>query len=211
MSASKLFAAAITVLTALTAPRAAAQLLANGGFEQPVTTDGAPFVGSWEAFNGGAGATAANATTNPRSGASHLALAITNTDNNFAGVYQDVPGLAGGQSVTFGGYHLTTSNPLDVGVEFRIEWRNSGTDAEVGRTPNSTTAPPLNQYAPFSLTATVPTGADTARVVYAIQSFGPGATNSGTVFVDDVTFVPEPSAALFILPAFALLSKRRRR
>jgi hypothetical protein len=206
MSGFKSFAAAI-VLAALAAP-ALAQV-ANGGFEQPVTTDGAPFVGFWEAFNGGVGATSDNASTNPRSGAQHLALSITNSENNFAGVFQDVPGLAAGQSVTFAGYHLTTSNPLDVGTEFRIEWRNSGTNAEVGRTPNSTTVPPLNQYAPFSLTATVPAGADTARVVYAIQSFGPGPTNTGTVFVDDVTVVPEPSA-LLALPVMALTLMRRR-
>jgi hypothetical protein len=209
MSTVKSFAALIVVVAVL-APRASAQL-ANGGFEQPVTTDGAPFVGFWEAFNGGAGATSDNASTNPRTGAQHLALSITNSDNNFAGAFQDVPGLSAGQSVTFSGYHLTPTNPLGVGVEYRIEWRNSGTNAEVGRTPNSTTPPPLNQYVPFSLTATVPAGADTARVVYAIQSFGTEPSNTGTVFVDDVSFVPEPSAALLAALPAMLLARRRRR
>jgi hypothetical protein len=211
MSVGKSIAGMSVLLAAVAAPRALGQI-ANGGFESPVTTDGPPFVGFWEAFNGGAGTQSANSNNMPRSGAAHLILGINNTDNTFAGVFQDVPGLTPGASVTFGGYHLTTSNPLDVGIEYRIEWRNSGTDTEVSRTANSTTPlPPLNQYAPFSLTATVPAGADTARVVYAVQSFGPGATNSGTVFVDDVSFVPEPAAAMLVLPAAAVACARRRR
>ena len=63
-----------------------------------------------------------------------MALTISNTDIAFAGVFQDVP-MRPGASVTFSGYHLTTSNPLDVGIEYRIEWRNSVTNMEVGLAP----------------------------------------------------------------------------
>jgi hypothetical protein len=70
---------------------------------------------------------------------------------------------------------------------FRREWRRAGA------------------YAPFSLTATAPAGAEIARIVYAIQSFSPGPTNTGTVYVDDLTFVPEPSSLTL------LLARRRRR
>src|SRR3954452_8728717 len=158
------------VIMAISASRvSAANLLANPGFESPVTSDGPPFVGSWEAFNGGAGSSSNNSTVTPRSGAQDLELAISNTTNTFAGAFQDVQGLVPGQIATWSGWHQTPSNPFDVGVEFRIEWRNSVTDLEVGRTPNSTTNPGAT-YSQFSLTAAVPVGANTARVVYAIQS-----------------------------------------
>jgi hypothetical protein len=202
-------AAAGLGLSAFAVPSAQAELLANPGFEQPITTDGAPFVGSWEGFSG-TGGLAANSNNSPRSGNAHLLLSITNTDNTFAGVFQDVPGLAPGSPVTFSGYHRTPSNPLDLGVEVRIEWRNSVTNAEISRTPNSTTVPTAS-YTPFSLSATVPAGADTARVVYAIQSFGPEPTNNGVVFVDDVSFVPEPSAGVLVGFGVCLAGMRRRR
>jgi hypothetical protein len=99
-----------------------------------------------------------------------------------------------------------------VGAELRIEWRNSGSNTEVSRTPNSTPVP-TSAYSEFGLTAAVPAGADTARLVYAIQSFGPGATDSGIAFVDDVSFavIPEPSTmALLGLGTLALVIRRRR-
>ena len=172
----------------------AANLLANPGFEDPVTSDGPPFVGSWEAFNGGAGTSANNSTTTPRTGLQDLRLAITNTDNTFAGAFQDVPGLAAGSLGTFSGWHMSPSNPLDLTVEVRIEWRNSVSNTEISRTPNINPVP-TDAYSQFSLPALVPAGADTARVVYAIQTFSGGPTNNGIVFVDDTSFevVPEPA------------------
>jgi hypothetical protein len=193
------------------APAQAQNLLANPGFEDPVTYDGPPFVGSWEAFNAGPGSSAANSSALPRSGAQHLALSIIATDNSFAGAFQDVPGMVPGLETIFSGYHMTISDPFDVGVEIRIEWRNSVSNTEVARTPNLTPIPP-SQYGPFSLVATVPAGADTARVVYAIQSFGPQPTNTGTVYVDDVSFViPEPAAIGSLALGACLLPGRRRR
>jgi MYXO-CTERM domain-containing protein len=203
-------AAAVIVVMTLAAVPASAASLANGSFEDPVTTDGPPFVGSWEAFSGGTTAQAVNSTAMPRTGAQNLALSIANTDNTFAGVFQDVPNLTPGTPVTFSGFQMTPSSPLGVGVEFRIEWRNASTNSEVSRTPNSSPVP-TGQYTPFSLTATVPSGADTARVVYAIQSFGPEPSNNGVVYVDDVSFVPEPTTAAFSLGALGLACLRRRR
>jgi len=197
-------------LAALAAPRAWGEVLANAGFEDPVTTDGPPFVGSWEAFTSGGGALAGNSTAMPHSGAMNLSLSIDRVDNGFAGVFQDVPNLTPGTPVTFSGFHMTPSTPLDLGVEVRIEWRNSTTNAEVSRTPNLTT-PPTGQYSPFSLSSTVPAGANTARVVYAVQTFGPEPTNTGTVYIDDVSFVPEPSAGLLVLSGLGLASLWRRR
>jgi len=206
--------AAVFLLSLSTSPFAA-NLLTDPSFENPITFDGAPFVGFWEGFNGG-GAAAVNSPTLPRTGALSLGLSITSTPNTFAGAFQDVAGLAPGTEYNFSGWHATTSNPLDLGIEFRIEWRDSVGNVEVSRTPNSTTSPsgPLGTYTPFSLTATVPLGADTARVVYAIQSFGTAPLGNGLVYVDDVSFavVPEPySMALVGLGGLALIAMRRHR
>jgi hypothetical protein len=199
----------------LAASHAAAQnLLTDGGFEDPTkfTADGAPFVGSWEAFNGGAGTFAIEDGVMPRSGltAAHLSIAATN--NTFAGVFQDVPVVAGA-SYTFSGYHKSlNANPADYVSEVRFEWRNSVGNNEVSR--NQILPVAGAQYTPFSLTIPVPAGADTARVVYAIQTFSDtGALNTGDVFLDDfsVVKVPEPaSMALLGLGGAALLRLRRR-
>ena len=206
------------VFVVLSASNASAQnLLVNPGFEDPITFDGAPFVGFWEGFSGGGpNASAANSTASPRNGTMNLDLTITSQDNSFAGAFQDVQGLVAGQVATWSGFQRTPTSPTNfgLGIEYRIEWRNSVSNTEISRTLNSTTPAPTDVYAPFSLTATVPAGADTARVVYAIQTFGgePNPTNTGTVFLDDVSFtvIPEPSAlALAGLGALGLIRRRR--
>ena len=212
--------AACALLVALVvSSNASAQpnLLANPSFEQPITMDGPPFVGFWEGFaGGGPNASASNSTVSPRTGTMNLDLTINNQDASFAGVFQDVPGMIPGTPTIWSGFHRTPTSPtvFGLGLEYRIEWRNSVTNTEVSRTPNSTTPVPTDVYAPFALNAVVPAGADTARVVYAIQTFGgePNPTNTGTVFVDDVSFVaiPEPSTlALAGLGALGLLRRRR--
>lgn len=208
----KLVTVAAALLLSLAASLSAANLVFDGGFEEPITYDGAPFVGSWEGFSGGAGSSAGNSAVMPRSGLQSLGLSIVNTDNTFAGAFQDVPGVVSGVEYTFGGWHATSSSPLDLTVEVRIEWRNSGSNTEISRTPNQTPIPSV-MYSPFSLTAAVPAGADTARLVYAIQTFSPEPSNNGIVYVDDVSFavVPEPSATiLFGLGGLTLLMMRRR-
>jgi hypothetical protein len=188
-----------------------ANLLVNGGFEDPITSDGAPFVGLWEGFAGG-GVASANSMVLPRTGSQSLGLAINNTVNAFAGAFQDVPNLAPGMSFSLDGWHATTSSPLSLGVEIRIEWRNSLSNTEVSRTPNSTPIPGAT-YSSFNLNGLVPAGADTARVVYAIQSFSTNPLGNGNVHVDDVSFtvVPEPSAmALLALGGLGMMAARRR-
>jgi len=197
---------------ALTASQASANLLANSSFEDPVTSNGAPFVGSWEAFTIGAGASSVNSTLMPRTGAQHLNASINGLDNAFTGVFQDVEGLVPGQTGVFSAWHKTTTNPLDLVVEMRIEWRKVGQAAEVSRTANFLPVP-TSDYTKFSLSAAVPAGADTARVVYALQTFGGGPTNNGIVFVDDVSFVvPEPATlGLFGATLISLIGMRRKR
>ncbi|MCA9186796.1 MAG: hypothetical protein KDA99_14315, partial [Planctomycetales bacterium] len=189
---------------------AAAQGVANASFEDPITADGAPFVGFWEAFSAGAGAISANSTEMPRTGAQSLLLEIDNVDNSFAGAFQDIPNLTPGTSVTYSLWHKSTSNPLDLGTEVRIEWRDSVGNVEISRTANSTPVP-SSDYTEFSLSSVVPAGADTARIVYAIQTFGPEPTNSGSVYIDDVSFVPEPSAGIMSLVALLAMPMLRRR
>src|SRR4051794_6257178 len=64
---------------------AAQNLLTDPSFENPVlfTADGPPFVGSWEAFNGGAGSSAVNDTLLPHTGARDAHFNITATNNTF--------------------------------------------------------------------------------------------------------------------------------
>jgi hypothetical protein len=201
---------AALALALMTSPASAANLLANPGFEDPITYEGTQFVGSWEGFAGGALALAANSGSSPRSGAMHLILAITNSDNNFSGAFQDVPGMTPGSTAVFSGWHKAVG-PLDATPEFRIEWRNSVSNTEVGRT-NALTPTLGSEYSPFSMSAPVPAGADTARVVYAIQTFTGPAGNNATVFVDDVSLeVPEPGAMTLCAAGGLLMAVRRRR
>jgi hypothetical protein len=188
-----LLTALALLLAVSTQAPAYANLLVNPGFEDPITYDGPPFVGSWEGFSGG-GASSGNSALQPRTGIQALGLSILGTPNTFAGAFQDVPGLTPGQVMIFSGWHMTPSNPLDLGVEIRIEWRNSVSNSEVSRTPNLTPVP-AGVYTQFAFTATVPAGADLARVVYAVQSFSTSPLGSGTVYVDDVSFDTEATPA----------------
>lgn len=202
MNPPKLHVLTALVFLSLAASEAAANLIVNPGFEDPVTSDGAPFVGSWEAF-GGAGSSSANSAVMPRSGAQSLRLSIINPDPTFAGAFQDVTGLTAGLGYTFSGWNASPSTPLNLDAEVRIEWRNSMSNTEISRTPNLNPLP-SSLYSPFTLTAAVPVGADSARLVYAIQTFSVGPGNSGTVFVDDTSFVaavavPETSSPWILL------------
>lgn len=194
------------------ASTASANLLANPGFEDPITSGPGPFVGRWEPFNSPTGAGAGNSADNPRTGLLSLNMNIVATDNAFAGAFQDVAGLTAGSPVEFSAWYATPSNPLDLTFEARIEWRNSVTDTEVSRTPNFTT-PPGSAYTQFTLPATVPVGADVARVVFAVQTFTPEPTNTGIVYVDDASFVvvPEPASAGLLAGLVGTFVLRRRR
>lgn len=185
----------------------AQNLLSNPGFEDPITFDGMPYIGSWEGFRSEFGTEVANSFVNPRSGAQHLELRINNRDNVDAGVFQDVP-VTVGKEYVFSGWQMTPSNPFDVRVEMRIEWRSA--TAEIARTPNLTTNP-TDSYAAVSISGFAPVGAELARLVYFIQSYGPEPTNTGFVYVDDMFFgvVPEPSS-LGLLAAVAALALGRR-
>ena len=181
----------------------------NPGFEDPITFDGPPFVGSWEGFSSGGPAASGNSTITPRTGLQDMRLAILNQSNAFAGAFQDVANLTAGSPVTFSGWNMTTSNPFDVVVEVRIEWRNSVSNTEITRTPNMTPAL-TGAYTLFALNSVVPAGADTARCVYAIQTFTDNATHNGVVFVDDASFIPAPTTFAMAMCGMGMLGRRRR-
>ena len=211
MMMTKLFgmtaAAALGLAMVCSAP-ASANLLTDPGFEGALTFDGPPFVGSWEGFNNGLPNTTSNGTTTPLSGAQHLELSLVGT-NGFAGAFQDIPGLSAGQQVTWSGWTLEAVGSVAGGSEIRIEWRDSVNNVEISRTPNTVGSFVQGQYTPWSVVDVVPAGADTARVVYAIQSFGAGVNQLHYVDDTSVTVIPEPaSLALLGLGGLAMLRRR---
>lgn len=212
MQLLKLCGLTAIVATMLAGNHVVANQFADPGFEDPITSDGPPFVGSWEGFSGnfgGGSSSAANSTAMPRSGAGHVDLTIT-SQSGFAGVFQDVPNLVPGSTWTFSGWHKAASDPFNLISEVRIEWRDSVGDTEITRTPNSVPVAG-SDYTEFSLTAVVPVGADTARAVYAIQTFDTVPPGGGTLFIDDFSFVPEPSAVTLLgVGGLALAGMRRR-
>lgn len=195
----------------------AQNLLTDPSFENPAlfTTDGPPFVGSWEAFNGGAGTFSINDTLSPHSGSRDAHLNITATDNSFAGFFQDIP-VEHGALYEFSGFHRSVNlSPADYVTEVRFEWRNSVTNVDFGFNQKNYPLPIAGpQYSRFVFNSYVPGAADTLRVVYDIETFdNSGTTNTGDVFVDDllVEKIPEPSSIMLAgLGGLALLRMRRR-
>ncbi|MBX3427205.1 MAG: PEP-CTERM sorting domain-containing protein [Pirellulales bacterium] len=184
-------AIALSAIVIACCSQANANQFANPSFEDPITYDGPPFVGSWEGFSGGAAGTSTLVSTvMPRTGASHIDLTLGGP-NSFAGVFQDVP-VTGGSTWSFMGWHKAVGSNTNVGPEVRIEWRDD--TSEIGRTPNLVPAL-TSDYTMFNLVATAPAGATIARAVYAGQTFSTGG--SGTLFIDDFSFkVPEPGSVL---------------
>lgn len=196
---------------ALALTPASAFTLANPGFESGPLVDDGSGVGKWLPFNNGGTNMTLLSTANPRSGQQSLRLEL-GSPNGFAGVFQDVPVLAGGE-VIFAGWNSLASG-VTGGSEVRIEFLDSVANAEVSVTSNLIPSFSSATYEEFSLSATVPAGADTARLVYAIQSFGAGVPQ--VVDVDDITVsgsavIPEPSASMMALLGLLGVALRRRR
>ena len=207
--------ATIAAIAMATSQLQAANQLTDPSIEDPLTFDGPPFVGFWEGFAGSANASSINDTTMPRTGPGHATIAILGDDNSFAGIFQDLP-ISDGQPVSASIYHKTPdTGVLGVAPEFRIEFRDAGGN-ELSRVENNGVVP-TDSYTIVDVAGAAPAGSAFARMVYAVQTFvnepDGGASNSGTVFVDDafMMVVPEPtSVALLGLGGLALVAWRRR-
>lgn len=181
--------------------------LVDAGFESGVFVDDGSGAGKWQPFaDGSAGNTSEIGMLMPRTDANAAELNLVNP-NGFAGFFQDVPAVPGNDAE----WSVWVKDTLGGGsaIEMRIEYRDSVADAEVSRTANLVPTLASTDYELVTLADTVPAGADTARVVFAIQSFG--ATPPQSVFVDDAyASAPEPTTAILALLGLAPLARRRR-
>jgi hypothetical protein len=169
----------------------AANALGNASFETPildVTQPGGgsfPFLGDWSAYAPAGVAGFGNSAVMPRTGALSGELWITNQNDTFSVMWQDVP-VTPGQMWTYSGYHRAVEDPFLAGIEWRVEWMDAD-EVEISRTDNFT-ADLTGDYAQFSSTVEVPDGAVYGRTVYAIVTWGKPPGTSGTVYLDDFSF-----------------------
>lgn len=183
-------------------------LIANGGFEDPISDPDMASDTNWSPFAGGfAGADPAQpvqSMINPNSGASHLAIVFAGEGDAFAGVQQSEFEIETGIEYTLSFSALSADPNLGVNVEFRIEWTDANgefIDNDGMPSPGTLDAQFANNvditndltdvYQEFGQTVTAPANAVNLTVVLALQSFAtgvPGSTDDfGTVFFDDLT------------------------
>ncbi|MEO0529003.1 MAG: hypothetical protein AAF266_00350 [Planctomycetota bacterium] len=198
---------AFALMVAGTQQAIAGNLLTNPGFETAPFVDDGSGVGKWQPFaDGSMGNTSEIGSLMPRTGANAAELNLVNA-NGFAGFFQDIPAVPGFDAE----WSVWAKDALGGGgaaIEMRIEYRDSVANSEVSRTGNL--VPTLTtDYELVTLTDTVPAGADTARVVFAVQSFG--AAPPISVYVDDAfATAPEPTTAVMAgLAGLALAARRR--
>lgn len=202
------------LLTSSANAQSTVELFSNNDFEGPFGT-GDVTEANWNSFAGGGAVGAGTNTSNPLSGLVHGQIEIAGEGNSFAGLQQETA-VTVGDSYTFSFFGEQDAG-LDVGVEFRIEWR----DAANVEIPGTRVDQGINfagfgtSYSQFSVSGTAPAGAVTGRAVIALQSFQGGT--QGLVRIDDTSFlgpaaaIPEPTAlAMLGLGGLGLAVRRRR-
>ena len=105
------------------------------------------------------------------------------------GIFQDVTGLTPGASYELRAHwfieagFLTITDP--VAALMRIEWQG-GAENEFSITPAS--SPPVDAWTPFSIMATAPAGATSARIFFGWEDGGAG-TGAQSVLFDEARFI----------------------
>jgi hypothetical protein len=170
-----------------------ANLIIDPSFEGTIVYDGPPAFGGWDGFSSTPG-TSSGAGFGPgwaRTG-SQQAVLFTSATNHFAGIYQDIL-ISAGSTVEFEIWHRAVLGSNGQGVDMHLEYRDSVNDMEIGQTPLATPSSLGFSYELFSITGVVPSGADTVRAFYAINSFE--GISSQRLYLDDAVLrvVPEPS------------------
>ncbi len=189
-------------------------LLANGGFEVQVNFDGNA-VGNWNSFFGGADFQMSESIIPvpelpPFEGSQVLQIGTFNTPNTFVGVVQNVGVQEGFEyEFSFQGREIVQNG---IFAEYRIEWLDSDNNF-IGDQFGLNTAfhgDLTADWQEFSLASMAPTGAATANVVIAVQTFGSAAPFEGFIQIDGATFTPAPGT-LALLGLAGLGAARRRR
>ena len=219
-----LFAVAITLVSACTANAdvIVSNLVNNAGFEDPLGFDFSD-PSNWNGFFGGPAGTFLEAFNDtgatPRTGNAALELTLdgdaafpTNGTNAFVGHVQTVTGIGGGEDFKFSAFARNNESDLTGLTEFRIEFRQGGT--ELARTQIELQSSLTDTFQEFTISGTTPTGTDNVNLVLALTSFNQDVLHSNSVVFDDVSFgiaVPEPSSLMVCtLGLIGLVSRRRR-
>lgn len=194
----RIWTALAAAVVACTGGTALAQVVGNPGFEDPIIQD-VVTPGNWSTFYGGPATKFANNTTAEfHTGTQSFHLYCYGDLNSFAGAQQTVTGVVGNGEYEFkfwGKAGAFTNGPTTApgvpnGIDIKIEWVNlagGNTGVVAILHPELTSS-----WTQFTLTATAPSDAVAARLVFAIQSYTFSTldpTLAGAEgFFDDATF-----------------------
>jgi len=205
-------ACAFAALVCTAAPAAAANLLANPGFEIPVLASGDTFGATgWNVFGGG---------TFTIKSAPHSGDNAFKTFGQTSGAFQDFA-AAPGQLWQGSAWILNPSFDAMAGAQIataNIEWRDGGGNliSFLPSAPPITAATPQGNnaagYTQVNVAGLAPLGTATARFVLLTGAFA--GAGGGAPFFDDASFeqVPEPAGIAIVgIAALCLTACRRRR
>jgi hypothetical protein len=182
-----------------------AQIVSNPGFEddivqEPVT----PVAGNWSTFYGPSPSMLSiNDNVQFHGGSRSYHMYCIDGLNSYTGAQQNVMGITGNLSYDFkfwgkAGMHVngpTTNAGIPNGIDIKIEWRNTAG----GATGTTALLHPVltDSWQQFTLTATAPTDAVAANLVFAVQSFTflIPQTAGAEGYFDDVTFTASGNQA----------------